>query len=125
LSGVEEVLRYDAPLQNLARVSTQSVELHSETIPSGARVVLLWGAAGRDERQFEEPDHFDVTRRPKRHLAFGEGIHFCLGAPLARAETQVMLEVILKEMPEYEIVGPLTRWEKQTEREFKNLPVVL
>ncbi len=101
--AVEEVVRYDNSTQMLARVTTREVELHGQTIPAGARVLLLIGSANRDERAIERAEEFDVFRAPVAHLAFGIGTHVCLGASLARLEGRVALEEILARMPEYEI----------------------
>ena len=83
--------------------------LHGVTIPAGARVALMLGAANRDPRRWENPNTLDFTREPKRHLAFGEGIHFCLGGPLARLEGRIALKTFLERVPEYQVEYPLTR----------------
>ena len=87
-NAIEELLRYLAPVQSGARVTTDEVEIHGVSVPRGERVLLLWASANRDERRFPDPDVLDLGRRPLRNVAFGEGIHFCLGAPLARLEAQ-------------------------------------
>jgi hypothetical protein len=102
-AAVEEVVRFDNSTQMLARTATRDVVLHGRTIPAGARVVLLLGAANRDERAFVDPDRFDVARGPTEHLAFGVGTHFCLGASLARLEGRVALEEFLAAVPEYTV----------------------
>lgn len=93
-SAVEEVLRYDPPVQLTGRVALEDVALADVTVPRGEMVVTLIAAANRDPSQFDEPDRFDVTRNDARHLAFGFGAHFCLGAPLARAEGQIALTAL-------------------------------
>ncbi len=98
---LEEVLRYDSPVQLLPRLTTCEVELEGGKIPAGATVFLLLGAANRDERKFPEPDRFDVTRNRQDHLAFGYGIHYCLGAPLARLEGRIALESLLFDCPPF------------------------
>jgi cytochrome P450 len=123
--AIEEILRYDAPVQYLARQTTLDVDLHGVTIPAHSRLVLLYGSANRDGRRFESPDVLDVTREPKRHLAFGEGIHFCIGAPLARLEARVLLEQLLQEFPDYYINDTPTRLPQHTNRAFQTLPVAL
>jgi cytochrome P450 len=90
-SAIEEVLRYRAPLQWMFRVTKRDVEVHGRAIPAGKVVLAVIGSANRDPRQFPDADRFDVTRAPNPHLAFGHGIHFCLGAPLARLEARVAL----------------------------------
>ena len=94
-SLVEEVLRYDSPVQLIPRQTAREVELEGGKIPAGATVFLLLAAANRDERKFPEADRFDVTRNPQDHVAFGYGIHYCLGAPLARLEGRIALESLL------------------------------
>jgi cytochrome P450 len=100
---VEETMRIATPLQHAARTTSREVTLHGVTIPAGGRVVLVYGAANRDERQFPDPDRFDVGRGRFRHLGFGEGLHGCLGAPLARLEAQVAAEEALPLLGEYQL----------------------
>ncbi|HVL83924.1 MAG TPA: cytochrome P450 [Pseudonocardia sp.] len=109
-AAVEEALRYEAPLQVAGRTTTREVELHGVPIPAGQRVFLVYGSANRDERQYDDPDRFDVGRTPKRHLSFSEGLHGCLGAPLARLEARVALEVALPRLGDYEVSGPTRRY---------------
>jgi len=97
-SLVEEAVRYDAPIQVLFRTATQDSEIGGVRIPAGAWVVPILGSANRDERRFEDPDHFDVTRNPQGHVGFGFGKHFCLGASLARLEASAALEAIVPEL---------------------------
>jgi cytochrome P450/ferredoxin-NADP reductase len=105
-AAVEEAMRLITPLQLTARTTSRAVTLHGVTIPKGGRVVLVPGAANRDERQFPDPDRFDLTRPRGRHLGFGEGVHGCLGAPLARLEARIALEEALPVLGEYELAGP-------------------
>ena len=93
--AIEEMLRLAPPAENHARTTTRDVELHGQVIPAGARVQLLWGAANLDEREFPDPERFDIRRRPNRHLTFGHGAHFCLGANLARLEGRIAFEALL------------------------------
>jgi cytochrome P450 len=102
-AAVEEVTRYDNSTQMLARVLARDVDMHGRRMPAGDRVLLLLGAANRDEREFRDPDVFDVRRRIERTVAFGHGVHVCLGAALARLEGRVVLEEIHARMPQYEI----------------------
>ena len=101
--AIEEILRFESPAQQHMRVVAEDVELHGETIPAGDRVVLLWASANRDERRWPAADEFDIRRETKRNLAFGEGIHHCLGAPLARLEGRILLEQLLARDPEFEV----------------------
>ncbi len=124
-SAVEEILRFDAPVQYLGRRATCDVEIHGVTLPANSRVALLYGAANRDERRFANPDVLDLSRVPKRNLAFGEGIHFCLGAPLARLETRLVLKRVLEQFPDYELCGVPQRNPQHTTRGYARLPVAL
>ncbi len=101
--AVEEVLRYWPPSQYQGRVVTRDVALHGGVLPAGARVLLLTGAANHDEREFPDPDRFDVTRPIPVALGFGQGIHFCLGAALARLESRVALEELARRFPRYRV----------------------
>lgn len=92
---IEEVLRYRSPVQSMYRVAAQEVELDGQVIPEGSPVLAWIGSANRDPAQFPEPGTFDPARSPNRHLAFGNGVHFCLGAPLARLEASVALGAVL------------------------------
>jgi cytochrome P450 len=102
-SAVEETLRYWAPSQYQGRVLTDSVSLHGQTMPKGSRVLLLTGSANRDEREYPDPDRFDVERPSHLALGFGHGLHFCLGAALARLEGRIALEEFADRFPSYEI----------------------
>ncbi len=101
--AAEEILRYWAPSQYQGRVLTDDVTLHGETIPAGSRVLLLSGAANRDERAYEDPDRFDIERPGHLAVGFGHGLHFCLGAALARLEARVALEEFSTRFPHYEV----------------------
>src|SRR5262245_21718101 len=101
--AVEEVLRHTSPSQYQGRVPTRDVDWHGATVPKGARILLLTGSANRDEREFPDPDRFDVRRRPEQHLALGHGVHFCLGASLARLESRVALEEFSRRFPRYTV----------------------
>jgi cytochrome P450 len=100
-NAIEEVLRYEPPAQALPRQTRKPLELHGRCISTDQRVLLVWAAANLDEREFEEPERFDVTRKLKRHLAFGHGVHFCLGASLARMEARIAFEELLARHPDY------------------------
>ena len=122
-AAVEELVRFDAPIQTLARTTTRPVELHGRVIPEGARVALIWASANRDERRWVDPDRVDVDRDPQRHVSFGEGIHHCLGAPLARLEAKIAFEELFRRIPEYAVVGPIVRIPTPTDRALASLPV--
>jgi hypothetical protein len=101
---VEEVLRFDAPVQYLTRVTLEPWEVAGETVPKDARVVLLYGSANRDETRWPDAEAFDPWRDPKRNMAFGEGIHFCLGAPLARLQGRLLFSRFVHVVEDFEIV---------------------
>ena len=98
-SAIEEFLRYDGPVQSTARVATEQLEIRGTTIEQAHLVIALLGAANRDPEQFPNPDELDIAREPNQHIAFGQGIHFCIGAPLARMEGQIAFETLLRRMP--------------------------
>lgn len=102
--AVEEFLRYQSPQQALARTAITDCELGDQQIRAGDRLLLVWASAGRDERVFESPDDVVLERFPNRHMAFGVGGHRCLGALLARIEFQVVLEHVLRRIPDYSVV---------------------
>jgi FkbM family methyltransferase len=123
-AAVEELLRFESPVQYQVRTATAVTELHGVTIPAGGAVALLWGAANRDERRWERPDELDLTRAAQRNLAFGEGIHHCLGAPLAHLQGRVVLEETLRAMPGYRLAGELERIATHNTRGVARLPIV-
>lgn len=100
--AVEEVLRLEPPVHNIARYVTNDVEYQGKKVPAGSALLLMAGAANRDERRFDDPDTFDIRRNPN-HLTFGRGAHFCLGTSLARIEGRIALEEILKRWPDWTI----------------------
>ena len=102
-NAIEELLRFEPPPPHIGRYVTRDVELHGETVPEGSAILLLVGAANRDDREFDDPDRFDIHREIRQHLSFGYGIHFCLGAALARLEGRVALEELLKRFPDWEV----------------------
>ena len=125
-NAIEELLRYEAPSPVQSRWSTAEVELHGTAIPADSKVVMITGSAGRDERAYPDADRFDIHRKMDHHLSFGYGIHFCLGAALARMEGRVALEETLRRFPEWTVdfdgVVPLYT---STVRGYTKLPIVV
>jgi cytochrome P450 len=106
---VEEALRYDPPVQALSRQTTTAVDVGGVTIPEGQRVYVLYASANRDARHFDDPERFLIDREPRDHIAFGNGIHFCLGASLARLEGQVAAETLLARVRTIRPAGQMVR----------------
>ncbi len=102
-SAIEEMLRFESPAQQFARSVTDDVELHGTTVPEGSVMMAIMASANRDDRRFPDGDRFDIHRTGVQHFSFGHGIHYCLGAALARLEGRVALEEILQRFPEWEI----------------------
>ena len=123
---IEEVLRYDSPIQGTFRTTTEAVDVRDVTIPADSKVLLLWASANRDPEVFPDPDRFDVERPIDRHLAFGIGIHFCLGAPLARLEARIATETILRRMyrVEPDPNGTIERVDNPLFRGLKRYPLL-
>jgi cytochrome P450 len=109
-SAIEEVLRYRSPVQAMFRVTRTEVSLHGQVIPPGKMVLAMIGSANRDPRRFQDPDRFDISREPNPHIAFGHGIHFCIGAPLSRLEARVGLSVLLERMRDFSLASDVP-WE--------------
>ena len=124
-TGVDELLRFDSPVQMNVRVATAEVELAGYRVPAGAELALVLAAANRDPKAFERPDELDLTRDARRHVAFGGGIHHCLGAALARMEGEVALARLLARFPELALAGPPVRRPTFTLRGFEHVPVRL
>lgn len=122
-AAIEEVLRFDAPVQLVFRITTQDVEVAGTTISKGSFVAPLLGSANRDESRFEDPDSFDVGRNPQGHVGFGFGKHFCLGASLARLEARTALEALVPELPRFQLDGPLELVDSFLVRGPKALPL--
>jgi pimeloyl-[acyl-carrier protein] synthase len=104
--AIEEMLRYDGPVQSTARFTKGDVELNGTFFPAGFPIFVILAAANRDPAQFPNPDRFDITRDPNDHLAFGEGIHFCIGSPLARLEAQIGFSSMLERFPQLRLRDP-------------------
>ena len=121
--AVEEMLRFDSPLQLFERTAREDVEIAGVTIPAGGKLAVLLGAANRDHAAFRNADHLDVTRRPNRHIAFGAGLHHCLGAPLARMELQTSLATLLRRCPRLTLAGDPVRRPTFVLRGYESVPV--
>ena len=124
-NAIEELLRYETPSPVNARHVVKDVELYGQLVPEGSAMVLVNGAANRDERAFDDPDRFDVKRKIGRHLSFGYGIHFCLGSALARLEGRVALDEVLNRFPTWEVDWDrAVRARTSTVRGWQSLPVI-
>lgn len=125
VSAVEELLRYDSPVQLTGRVTKEEVELGGKRIGKGQEALVIMGAANRDPERFPDPDRLDITRQDNRHLSFGQGPHFCLGAPLARLEGQIAISTLLRRMPNLRLETEELRWQQtQALHGLKALPVI-
>lgn len=124
MGAANEIVRMETPLQNFARVTTGEVALSDGVIlPQGARVILSYASANRDERQFEQPDAFRIDRREKQNLGFGHGPHGCAGQGLARMELTAVFTALAQRIARFEIVGPPDRALNNISRAFRRLPV--
>jgi cytochrome P450 PksS len=126
-SAVEELLRYTAPVETATeRYAREDVEIAGTPIPRGALVLAVLASANRDASQFADPDRLDLGRTPNRHVAFGQGVHFCLGAPLARLEAQIAFPTLLRRLPDLRLAAPAhtLRWRPTfVVRGLESLPV--
>jgi cytochrome P450 len=120
---VEETLRHEAPVQMMFRTATEPVELSGSAIPQGATVLALLGSANRDEQVFPDPDRFDPDRDTSEHVAFGHGVHFCLGAALARIEARIAIDELLAAAPRLELAGDVERVESLVFRGPTRVPL--
>ncbi len=104
-STIEETLRYRSPVQFMGRRTTQEVSIGEQKIPSGQSIIVWLGSANHDELVFPDPEKFDISRKPHghSHVGFGHGIHFCLGAPLARLEANIAIKIILERLQDLEL----------------------
>jgi cytochrome P450 len=125
-TAVEETLRYEAPSPVQGRMVMRDVEVHGTTIPQGSKVLLLTASAARDERKYTDPNTFDTRRTFDSHVTFGHGIHFCLGAALARLEGRVALEETLRRFPAWEVDhDKAVRLHTSTVRGYAELPITV
>ena len=123
--AIEEFLRFDAPAQWLARVTTRPVTMHGQELPTGSRVLVLFASANRDPREYARADELVLDRDSARNLAFGEGVHFCLGMPLARMETRIGMGCLLSRHPSFGLDGAPVRYPSHVIRGFESIPVLL
>ena len=122
-AALEEVLRYRTPFPRLARLTKEDTEIGGHAVPAG-HVLNVWVAsANRDEQHFDEPDRFDIDRNPNPHIAFGHGIHFCIGAPLARLEGRVAVDLLLRRCSELSIDGDIDLYDPRVMTGARRLPV--
>jgi cytochrome P450 len=125
-SAVEELLRYESPVQFTARVLKEDIEVCGQRIRKGWTVLCMLGAANRDPKQFKEPNQLDLKRLNNQHLAFSAGLHFCIGAQLARLEGQIALLNLVQRFPEMKLTGPRPEWASTFGfRGLKSLPVIM
>jgi cytochrome P450 len=125
-TAVEELLRFDGPVQRTARIPSEDVVIDGRKIAKGEMVMPFIGAADRDPAQFPDPDRLDIGRNDNRHIAFGWGIHFCLGAPLARVEGQIAINTLVQRLPSLALASDAPQFrESLTLRGLKSLPVTL
>ncbi len=122
-AAVEEVLRFESPLQVTKRIAVKETLLAGHEISADTEVYVFYGAANRDHRRFDDPDRFDIRREARRNLAFAEGVHHCIGAPLARLEATIVLALVLERMPDYSLSAGSTRFESHMMRGPRTLPV--
>ncbi|OLO36337.1 hypothetical protein BTR23_15820 [Alkalihalophilus pseudofirmus] len=124
-TAIEELLRYDGPSKAIMRVAKKDVVINGKTIKEGQRLLLMQIAANRDPEVFDNADELDITRKPNTHLGFGKGIHYCLGAPLARLEASVAINQVLKRFPTIRLETNDLEWQPIIiSRALKNLPVL-
>ena len=125
-NAVDETLRFEPTGPHLARWVAQDVEIHGTTIPAGSAALLLVGSADRDERRYADPDRFDIHRTDRQHLTFGYGLHYCLGASLARLEGRVALDELLNRFPEWDLDDAgMELSPTSTVRGWERLPLVI
>jgi cytochrome P450 len=122
--AIEELLRYDSPVQMTSRMALENIDYKGYNIPQGAQVAFLLGSANHDPDRFENPDQLDITRQKNQHLSFGGGIHYCLGAPLARLEGEIALTTLLQRMPNLQLAVETPEYtDNYLLRGLKSLPL--
>jgi cytochrome P450 len=123
--AIEEILRWVTPVMQFRRTAMRDTKVGDQEIRKGEKVVMYYGAANRDPRVFENPEAFDITRKPNPHLAFGTGTHFCMGSHIARLEMRVTLEEFLRRFPDVRLAGPPERLQSNFISGIKRLPISL
>jgi cytochrome P450 len=123
--AIEEALRYESPVSRQPRLLKHDTELRGKTLRAGQMAFQMLGSANRDPAQFSDPNTFDIGRSPNRHIAFGQGIHFCIGAPLSRTEGEIVFSSILERMPNIGLIDADPVWDvrKANSRVLRTLPV--
>ena len=111
-SAVEEIIRYDSAIQMITRIATDDLEIGNQQIKAGEKIVLCLGAANRDPAQFPNPDQLNINREQNHHVAFADNIHYCLGAALARLETQIAINTLIQELPNLKLAMDKLEWRK-------------
>jgi len=122
-SAIDELLRYDSPVQFIIRVVMEDAEFKGRRLRAGQKMMILVGAANRDPAVFPNPDSFDIERHPNRHVSFGQGPHFCVGAPLARLEAPIAINALLRRLPNLELETEELVWKNTVFRGLERLPV--
>jgi len=125
-TAVEELLRFESPVQFTARVLKEDIEICGQRIPKRFSILCMLGAANRDPKQFKEPNQLDLKRLNNQHLAFSAGPHFCIGSQLARLEGQIAIQNLVQRFPEMKLTGPRPEWAPTFGfRGLKSLPVIM
>lgn len=125
-NAIEELLRFEPPGPHVARYVTEDVVYHDQTVPAGSALLLMLSSANRDEREFKDPDRYDIHREIGRHLTYGQGAHFCLGAALARLEGRIALEEVLKRFPQWDVdLDSARRAPTSTVRGWDSMPAIV
>ncbi|MBW4636527.1 MAG: cytochrome P450 [Iphinoe sp. HA4291-MV1] len=123
-NAVEEILRYDSPVQMTTRIAIDNIEIGNQTIQAGEKIIICLGSANRDPAQFPNPEQLNLNRTENNHLAFGDGIHYCLGSALARAQAQIAINTLLQQFPDLKLASDKLEWRKNIVlRGLKTLPV--
>ena len=125
-TAIEELLRFDSPAKSTVRWAQHDTEICGQRVQQGQRILMFWSGANRDPAHFEQPDRLDLARSPNRHLAFGKGIHYCIGAPLGRREAVVAISMLLERFSEIRLAVPAAALEWRPTiimRSLKSLPL--